>query len=64
MEIGSVVRVIHLLIAPVAKVWMKLGCQGKGQRILGGQQIWEIFTREETCLCRETIIVQSHTCAW
>ena len=27
MEIGSVVRVIHLLIAPVAKVWMKLGCQ-------------------------------------
>ena len=64
MEIGSVVRVIHLLIAPIAKVWMKLGCQGKGLRILVGQQIWEIFTGEETFLNLETIIAQSPTCAW
>ena len=51
-------------IAPVAKVWMKLACQGKGLKILGGQQIWEIFTGEETFLNLETIIVQSPTCAW
>ena len=28
--IGSLVCIINLLIAPVAKVLMRLGCQGKG----------------------------------
>ena len=64
VEIGSVVCVIHLLITPVAKVWMRLGFQDKALRILGAQQSWEIFTGEETFLSLETIIAQSLTCAW
>ena len=28
--IGSLVRIINLLIAPVANVLMRVGCQGKG----------------------------------
>ena len=30
MGIGSLVSIINLLIAPVANVLMRLGCQGKG----------------------------------
>ena len=37
--ISLIVCVINLLLAPVADFFMRLGCHGKGQRILAGKQI-------------------------
>ena len=53
--IGSLVCSIHLLIAPVANVLMRLGCQGRGTRD---------FTVSSDFLKPEKYDLESHTFAW
>ena len=50
MGIGSLVCSVNLLIAPVANVLMRLGCQGKGT---------EDFSRQLLFSKLETIIVKA-----
>ena len=46
VRIGSLVCIINFLIAPVANVLMRLGCQGKGSEDLTGTetlfQTWQV----------------------
>ena len=43
MGIGSLVCVVNLLIAPVANVLMRLGCQVKELRILVGSDFFQTW---------------------
>ena len=53
MGIGFVVCIINLLIAPVASVLMRLGCQGKGTEDFGKQ--W-LFSNLETIIMKAILV--------
>ena len=53
--IGSLVCIVNLLVAPVANVLMRLGCQGKGT---------EDFSRQGLFFKPGSYHRESHTCAW
>ena len=55
MGIGSLVCIVNLVIAPVANVLMRLGCQGKGT---------EDFSRQWLFFKPGNYHRKSHTCAW
>ena len=52
--IGPLVCIINLLITSVGNILMRLGCQGKGLRILVGRDFFK----------PKNYHPESHTCAW